>query len=263
MPVWKVEQPESGARNGSSLEIVYGCMRGDGASILNEYTDNAYYEGKGYFQLDSSRVVPGVGFDKVYLTFTREKNSDASGGSGDHDTEGVTEYNATTATMEKPIESLKNYKTHWNYDLYEYVKNGELPLGFAPEWYFDATNRIIPSTDFGKYQWAQNQPAPDAEGSWSLVAARTKQAEAYLYPAPVISETIYFHSREKAFARLTAVGKLKAPGYTGPYDSSSECWLVTNSTVQKIGRYWAVVTEYTYADNGWDINLYQEENEEE
>ena len=263
MPVWKVEQPESGARNGFSLEIVYGCMRGDGVSILNEYTDNTYYEGKGYFQLDSSRVVPGVGFDKVYLTFTREKNSDASGGSGDHDTEGVTEYNATTATMDKPLETVEGYMTDWNYDLYEHFDKGhEEDEASLPVWWGTVSDRIIPKSDRKKYQWAQQKPPDDSDGIWRLIALRTKKAEAYLYPAPVITETVYFHSRENAFARLTAVGKLKAPGYTGPYYSSAEFWLVTNSTVQKIGRYWAVVTEYTYADNGWDEDLYQKTSEE-
>lgn len=254
MAVEKIATVGDGNRSGDTVTRIYITRKGDAATLWGEYIHNESYP-DGYFNRKASSINYGEAYATVTLAFGRYPDTSYSGGTGDFE-DGDTEYNCNGSTMDKPLETLKNYKTRWNYDLYEYLKKGEQPIGGTPDWYWDATDRIIPAADFGKYQWAQNQPGPDAEGEWALAAARTKNAEAYKYPAPTISVVRYYHSRNKAFEQLQALGKLKAPGYTGPYLSGNEYWLVMDSTVQKTGRYWAVNTVHTYADEGWDEDFY-------
>ena len=259
MPVEKIESVGSGSRSGDSITRVYMCDLDDAAALWSEYTHNAQYvEEGGYFNRDRSSITPGECFATARLVFTETPTVSSSGAGGGNREDGDTEYNFDAPSTEKPLELHPNYVTMWNHVLL--AVDGTTVV---PEWAALATDTTIPESDAGTYQWAR--PGDSVPSGWFVLMAQTQEfkgVESWLYPNPVLTVTEYYHDRASAVAKLTAVGFLKSPPWSGPYKSEAKYWLVTNSTVSTSGRYWVHVEQYTYADMGWNEQLYSEEGQE-
>ena len=255
MPVEKIETVGSGARSGNSITRIWMCALEDGPALWGEFVHNQQYD-DGYFNRDRSSLTLGACFATASMVFTEAPTTGSSGGSSHED--GDTEYNFNTATMEKPLEAHSGYLTYWNHVLLS--DDASRPI---PDFYYTATNLVIPSSEF-KYQWARPEdPVPDGMVVLADQKNNFKGVESWLYPAPVLSVTKYYRSRNLAAEQLQAVGMLQSPPWSGPYQSEAKYWLVTNSTVNKSGNYWICTTSYTYADMGWNEDLYSDGSEEE
>lgn len=259
MPVEKIESVGSGSRSGDSITRVYMCDLDDAAALWLEYTHNAQYvEEGGYFNRDRSSITPGECFATARLVFTETPTVSSSGAGGGNREDGDTEYNFDGHTSDKPLELNQNYRTFWNHELLA-VKG----VTAVPAWAYTATSTVIPVADMFTYQWwTPGERPPD--GWFSILAPpeNFQGTTGWLYPQPVLTVTEYYHDRASAVAKLTAVGSLKSPPWSGPYKSEAKYWLVTNSTVSTSGRYWVHVEQFTYADMGWNEQLYSEEGQE-
>lgn len=259
MPVEKIESVGSGSRSGDSITRVYMCDLDDAAALWQEYRHNAQYvEEGGYFNRDRSSITPGECFATARLVFTETPTVSSAGSGGGSHEDGDTEYNFITSTTEIPLETHPQYRTFWNHELTA-IKG----VTAIPAWAYTATDTIIPVADMFTYQWIALGERPP-EGWFSIMAPpeEWRGVLGKLYPQPVLVVTKYYRDRANAVARLTAVGMLKSPPWSGPYESKAKYWLVTNSTVSTSGRYWVHVEEYTYADTGWNKTLYSEGGQE-
>lgn len=259
MPVEKIESVGSGSRSGDSITRVYMCDLDDAAALWSEYTHNAQYvEEGGYFNRDRSSITPGECFATARLVFTETPTVSSSGAGGGNREDGDTEYNFDTSTTDIQLERHPQYRTYWNHVL---LSTKEITS--SPSWYLNATDTVIPESDREKYKWAS--PGDSYSDPWVVlvdIPEEWRGIQGKLYPQPVLVVTEYYHDRASAVAKLTAVGLLKSPPWSGPYKSEAKYWLVTNSTVSTSGRYWVHVEQYTYADMGWNETLYSEEGQE-
>lgn len=256
MSVEKIETVGSGARSGNSFTRIWMCDLADAQALWGEFAHNQKYD-DGYFNRDRSSLTLGACFATASMVFTEAPTTSSSGGSSHED--GDTEYNFNTATMEKPLEAHPDYLTYWNHVLL--AKNGTTQ---SPIWYLTAKTIKIQDDQVEVYKWAK--PEDSVPDGWYVLADQKEAfqgVESWVYPAPVLTVTKYYRSRNLAVEQLQAVGMLQSPPWSGPYQSDAKYWLVTNSTVGKSGSYWACTTTYTYADMGWNEDLYSDGSEEE
>lgn len=270
MPVEKIETVGSGALSyDSDLGVVttriYLCDLSDAATLWAEYVHNTEYIAEGgYFNRNRSSIRPAECFATATMVFTELPDMSTSGGSGGSHEDGDTEYNFTASSMEKPLEQNSNYRTCWNHTLLATSSTAAVP-----EWWSTAVD--LKDADGTTYRW--EKPDTPIPAGWVqlkdvYVGPTTagnfvdfRGVESWIYPAPVLQVTKYYRSRADAEAQLLAVGNRKNPPHSGPYKSGALYWLVTLSTVNRSGKYWVCLTEYTYADRGWNTAIYAEATE--
>ena len=169
---------------------------------------------------------------------------DSLGGTGGSVPDATEEDYVEARTIERPIGEHPDYLRKWNYDLYYNLKD-EFPAE-GPSWYDTATDS---SDDSDEWMWAQSSPGD----KWGKFAERTKDADSYQYPAPVVVSYYYHRTKATAEAQLLAVGTIQTPpddfGYTGL------SWLVIESTLRDDGGKYVVVTRYQGAP-AWDADIY-------
>ena len=242
-------QPET-THGGGKRTVTYMVRRGFGEAVLAYFSGGTATPGFGWMWWDQSSVKTGRVYDTVTVAFSDSVSYAYPQPGGVPDTT----YNARTSTSEVPLETLTNYLTNWNYDLYECVATGG-SASAIPAWWSTATTTKDASgvPTIGEYLWSKTiPPAPD-DGEWLMVKARTKPGvEAALRVRPCVVETVYYTSKSSAMAALAQSGKRKSPG---SYSSLSTAWLVTDVQVNESSGYYATVTEYTGAD-AWDNDLY-------
>lgn len=245
-------QPET-THGGGKRTVTYMVRRGFGEAVLEYFSGGTATPGFGWMWWDQSSVKTGRVYDTVTVAFS-DSISYAYPPPG-----GVpsTTYTARTSTAEVPLETLTNYKTCWNYDLYGYWDGDPLsPTPSTPAWWSTATDLSdadgIPTA--GGYFWSKTVPAEPEEGYWLLLEERTKPGvEAALRVRPCVVETKYFSSRSSAMNALQDIGQRIPPDQ---YSSLAADWLVTDCNVNEQNGYYVSITEYTGAD-AWDTDLYQ------
>jgi len=220
---------------------------GQGKTLLASFSDTSSYpELGGYFLPAQSRVVSGF-FDTVTLCFSTVM-SVGSAGSGDHV---KTTYTPGSAMIEKPLEDHPQYKTCWNYNLYEWVDKDGSGHGTSPAWALTATTTA--DADGITFKWAKEQPASDREkGSWRCILPRLKRAEVYIYPQTLVYKREYFRSEAGCEAALRSRGVRATPS---KFASMAEEWLITDCKPTREGKYFVCETEYSGAD-AWDHDIY-------
>jgi len=245
-------QPET-THGGGKRTVTYMVRRGFGEAVLASFSGGTAYTGLGFLWYEQSSVKTGRVYDTVTITFSDSiayAYPPPGGGTPS------TTYTARTSTSEVPLETLTNYKTCWNYDLYGWWDTVDIStMPSTPAWWATATDKSdatgLPQA--GEYLWSREIPPAPESGDWVLLENRTKPGvEAALRVRPCVVETKYYTSQSSAMAGLSQSGKRKSPG---SYSSLSTEWLVTDVQVNESNGYYATVTEYTGAD-AWDTDLY-------
>ncbi|NLE54514.1 MAG: hypothetical protein GX617_06225 [Lentisphaerae bacterium] len=231
-----------GARSGDTVTRIWQTRIADADALFASFKHNEEYD-DGYFNQLSS----GIAYNEAYATLTMVFQAEPA---DEKHEDGDVEYSCNASTFERQLETLANYKTIWNHDLIARVgSSGVGSWDYAAE---KSTN--VPSSLQDAVKWSKDAP-PDG---WFVLVPRVKPGvEAYSAPAPVVSVSEYFKKRNKAAAKLRHIGGLGAPPYCFGYLSESKYWLINNSSMQRDGRLWVVVTEHIYAAGGWDEDIYQ------
>lgn len=243
---------------GTVTTQIYICRLEDANALWAEYLHNSHYPAEGgYFIRTRSNIRTEECFAVATLVFAANPETGSDGGGGGSHEDGDTEYNFTVSSMERQLESAPAYCVNWNYELL--AKEGTTEV---PDWW-SAENEIeLTEENAAKYKWVK--PGTQIDG-WYLLkgvlheegtAIDFRGVEAWADSAPVLVVTKYYRSRSLAITQLLEVNNLKSPPWSGPYDSAAEKWRISNSTVQKSGRYWVCVTTYEYASTGWNPLLY-------
>lgn len=204
--------------------------------------------------LSSYAINPSDNKDHAYITLTYQP-SDSTIATED----GVDEYFLDNGTLEKALETHLDYKTCWNYDLWEFasVSSG---AGTAPAWWATATDKKDASGNIveGEYCWDKSKPSggydDGTKWDWLKVEDRIKPGvESYILPSPVVQERVYYKSKKSAFTAGATVGTLVTPDQT--FGISEGAWMVMSATVQKDGRRYLVERSFQWAKE-WDEDLY-------
>lgn len=245
-------QPET-THGGGKRTVTYMVRRGFGEAVLAYFSGGTVTPGFGWMWWEQSSVKTGRVYDTVTVAFSDSiayAYPPPGGGTPS------TTYTARTSTAEVPLETLENYRTKWNYDLYGWWDGDPMSsYPTTPSWWADATDTSDASgiADVDGYLWSKGIPAEPEQGTWYLVEPRTKPGvEAALRVRPCVVETKYYTSQSSAMSALGNSGKRKSPG---SYSSLSTAWLVTDVQVNEQNGYYATVTEFTGAD-AWDTDLY-------
>lgn len=274
MSIGLVEQPSSGSQTGvGRYEFVFKCRRGEGEGYFNDFvgdaTSGSQFRGL-YIDADSSRMSAGESWDTIFIVATKTPKAvtytDIDRPNGD------TVYSANMTYMERGVEMLPNYRTHWNYDLFvaveateESIKNPPAHFYKSPAWWLTAKDTNIPYEDQFNYKWGQSTPPDQTVKSggvnkvyrWLLQIQRTKPGKE-VRPAeyPTVVERIYFRTKSKAEAALRKANTLSAPKRTYIWGKNDKNWLCQPQGIEEDGYYFIVVTNYIYADE-WDEDFYK------
>lgn len=268
MPVEKLETRGSGAMSydntlGNIKTRLYMCDLDDAPALWAEYSHNTHYPSEGgYFIRTRSSIANGECYSTATLVFAGNPDLASNSGAGGNHEDGDTEYAPVVATMEKPLEQHPNYRTNWNYEL---LIHKDAPIE-VPTWWLTAKTTVIEDDEERKqYEWVK---PGTRKTDWNVLMGQYYEdppstvdfrgVETWVYPSVVMTETKYFRKRDDAANATLEVGRLKAPNYTGPYLSANKYWLVESSTPQRVGKYWAAVSQHRYADRGWNSALYVE-----
>jgi hypothetical protein len=182
---------------------------------------------------------------KVHLTVVYSRSMSAG---NSVNTDGQKEYTLEDGGQEVPIDRkktngdylLSGYRTKWNYHL-------AAPDGTAvPSWWTTATDLEAAEP----FRWVK-EPDSLRDGE-VIIKTKTKNAESYIAPAPVVVETRRYKSYTSAVANVPRPGTRKTPGRTFGY---SGAWLVVAAPVRPDGRRWVAEIRYQFAPE-WDTDIY-------
>lgn len=233
--------------------LTYMVKRGWGEYLLKQFVGGRRYAA-GYYHFDQSSVKVGRAYDTVTLTFS-DNLAFQYPGNVSQSAPYQTTYTARSVRYEQSLESMTNYRTNWNYDLYGYSTSGSTPS--VPAFWATATTTADATgiDAAGKYLWSKDIPAQPESGEWKLVKRRTKPGVEFRANfRPVVVETRYWSSRDKAMERLVDVGKQAPPD---EYDDLAADWLITDVQMTETDGFFATTTEYT-GSTAWDDDLYTE-----
>jgi len=154
----------------------------------------------------------------------------------------------TVSTSDKPLEYMgTDYRMQWNFDLYQHAEKDDA----VPAWGTTATDAS--DADGTQWKWAKESPGDD----WILAQIRTKPGvEAFLYPMPVVRYEYWHSTKANVEGILQTVGTRAIPGERFGYDNDAAKWLVTGAGVSEDGTKYKGTVEFTYADGGWETDLY-------
>ena len=236
--------------------VTYMVKTGFGRSLLLYFAGGTSYTGLGFYNYSGSSLTIGRAYDTVRLAFSDTIAYPFPGlNGGTAGTTYGTSVSGTTSYTEIPLEALTNYRTCWNYDLYECVAAGG-SASAIPAWWSTATTTKDASgvPTIGEYLWSKSVPAAPESGEWLMVKARTKPGiESKRKYYPVITETEYFPDAASARGAMLSVGWIAT--VTADWASLAPSWLVTNCNFAEADGGYSVTTEYTGADS-WDTDLY-------
>lgn len=251
--------PNSPVYREDGITYTFRCKKGTGGEAFRSLQHGNAYAfpfGTGYLDKKRSSVTSDECYDTVTIALC-DTQPDGAMISGNPNSAPDTEYVRSTTAMEKPLEMHKNYRTNWNYDLYCYVPTGgqqEEP----PAWW--ETAKDLTDADGLKWAWDKSRPPKDEKGHWELCIQRRKPGvESYYYTATTITETLYTRNKKTAYKKVNNVNVLKAPAETYGLPADAEKWYISSSSIQYQNKYWCIVTEFIYADNGWDEDIYEKD----
>ena len=224
---------------------------------IGEALFDAILDMHGQNGLDASQCSFQSGiYDTIQVVFVRDTSSVIAFTTGDKTENSL--YSADANAMECRLEELRamrKYRMCWNHNLYECVPDGQgitLPLPLWIEADEDGSH-----ADGIQYLWAYSQPASAPEGSgWREVYHRTKAADTFIRPSLIVHERRYFRTEKAAESAVQKVGTLQAPGKTYGKTSDQEHWLIMKSSVSPDGGIYVLQTDYQFAVDGWDGDLY-------
>jgi len=175
------------------------------------------------------------------------------------------QWTMTAGVMEQELLKNKGYLCNWNYDMY-YLKahaDTDAQTSTADDQWLNCESVIdYPATFENKYGFAEETPAPITDDgtsyAWELYKVRTKpQIEAFLNSAPVVQGTGFVDTPKRAGDFLKQINKLWNPKETFGLPDYDDCWLVTDGSIQLVDKMWQVTLGLTYAEYGWDDDLYE------
>jgi hypothetical protein len=166
----------------------------------------------------------------------------------------TTEYTLEDGAVERALEQHPDYRMIWNHHL---AMRTDKALGDYTD-YEAATDHVVDPDDAQWVRWVKSPAELPAEAfgeRWRIVANRTKDAEVYIYPAPVVCETRYFSAKGSAdtAAETYTVGTIDDPGET--FGISTGEWLVRSKSLAWNGKAWVLQTRFQWADD-WDGDFY-------
>ena len=257
----------------TSVTLKLMSEKADASAIYGYFLDGAFYSTvgatqtgvdtytvNGWYQKARSSVQMQEVYAEITLVF------DTQNVQGLQLADGGEKYNPVftlnSALDERPIEQHPRFKCKWAYNLYELIPTGGTASA-VPAWAATDNNPAggtranpVVRTD---YLWSRTPPAsPDAEHEYIQVQAAIKfGVDSYLVVRPTVRSTVYYRTRQTSNSDLTANGKLKAPPEVYIYGSSANCWLVGPCDVDEAtDELMAITTVYTYAEEGWDLDIY-------
>ena len=245
-----LETPDSPSISGYTTTRTYHVRCGAGVELRDWFFDALYYNDfGGYPDLDNITIRRDTPvYDTVILSFSAKKTF-AVPLAGDEAQE--RQFTLSDSGFSRPLEFHPEYRTRWNYRLYEFVPPGGESSG-EPEWYDSATD--LGDADGVTYVWAKEQPAGSAEGTWRMIFDMEKPGVTdYLETLPVIHEVRFYRSRKQRDNALRNAFSIIAPEET--FGLSKE-WLVTGRASSEDGKFYRIELDYTGADQ-WDPELYQ------
>lgn len=193
----------------------------------------------------ASTAEPNEAGSKYHITVTYQRPM-ASGYSTN--TDGRPEFHLEDGGQEIPIDRkkvngdylLSGYKTNWNYHL-------AAPDGTSvPSWWATATT--LEAAD--PFRWVK-EPDSLRDGE-AIIKTKTKNAESYIAPSPVVVETRRYRNYNQAVANVPRPGTRKTPDRTFGYNGA---WLVVAAPVRPDGRRWVAEIRYQFAPE-WDTDIY-------
>lgn len=261
-------QPDSpNVIDANTVELIYDVKRGNPADYVPEH--NKYLSGVGYHDKSRAKPRPGVGFAKLYLTFTKTPTVEI--------TDGVKVYEPRSNWITKPLEAhmnydepkTKDYLVKWNYNLYKAVKATDFVAGTADldaeDWWGEAVDQSDTSgTASREYQWGKTTP-PDFELKgvkyvWVKIRNMTKPGvEGYLVRQRIVTETSYWDTQEKAETYIYSVDDgtvTDLPAGTGISTPVYSEWLRQSQGWTRQGGWYVGTVIYTEAGY-WDGDLYK------
>lgn len=195
--------------------------------------------------LRASQAVPDPSGKLVFVTVTYARPEP----SGDVPQDGSAQYYLDDSGQEIGIDRktaagaymVSGYRVKWNYHLAG--PDGES----TPAWWSGATeldDAVAP------FRWVK-EPDSLRDGE-VIIQGKTKNAESYLSPSPVVVEERRYRTYNAAVANRRITGRRATPGKTFGITAA---WLVVGCQVRQDGRLWVVQTRYQGAAS-WDTDLY-------
>ena len=159
------------------------------------------------------------------------------------------------ATLSRPLEAHPGYRTRWNHCLFAAPDTNSLP-----DWYYSATNTLVPAADMEKYCWRRtsSETPYDANGRWKLLAAPLKPGvECYDMAVYSVIETARFRSAARA-GRMVAgtLNRIGTPANT--FGITGGSWKCDDAEVSWHGDSWVARLTWTRSadGSGWDADIY-------
>lgn len=202
---------------------------------------------------------------KAQLTWEKISNGGSSGYTSPEDNYGPQRSTLTTRQNQMPLETHKNYKLNWNHFLIWKVKEGEDPSTILGQWFIDAgLNDAIPEAYIKDYRIVKNRS--EIPEGWDVVGGMEKAGVEYYFIPYYELTQIGTHARaqQAAWAVSNIAGKIATPtmGDFGIVNAHGGDWLCEGANVQFDGEYWVAQCTYTWSPEGWDVDLYDEAEEE-